>query len=167
MSSQELRTWLQLEDKYREFRTLAARVLDPAQKELEELARAGYCDCYFTYEKKYTGYKKAGEPDQIEFRIYKSRKLVNNEDQAVFDRQYEQLQNMIMKHFGFTQREIESLMKRINEQNIQEMITKVSTIYMMVHDDKKGEIKDIKTYVYKAMDNFLNETMDTYEEIKD
>ena len=167
MSSQELRKWLQLEDKYREFRKLAARVLDPAQKELEELARAGYCDCYFTYEKKYTGYKKAGEPDQIEFRIYKSPKLVNNEDQAVFDRQYEQLQNMIMKHFGFTQREIESLMKRINEQNIQEMITKVSTIYMMMHDDKKGEIKDIKAYVYKAMDNFLNETMDTYEEIKD
>ena len=124
MSSQELRKWLQLEDKYREFRKLAARVLDPAQKELEELARAGYCDCYFTYEKKYTGYKKAGEPDQIEFRIYKSPKLVNNEDQAVFDRQYEQLQNMIMKHFGFT-------------------------------------------HVYKAMDNFLNETMDTYEEIKD
>jgi len=136
-------------------------------EEKYKTARAGYCDCYFTYEKKYTGYKKAGEPDQIEFRIYKSPKLVNNEDQAVFDRQYEQLQNMIMKHFGFTQREIESLMKRINEQNIQEMITKVSTIYMMVHDDKKGEIKDIKAYVYKAMDNFLNETMDTYEEIKD
>ncbi len=58
-------------------------------------------------------------------------------------------------------------MKRSNEQNVQEMITKVSTIYMMVHDDKKGEIKDIKDYVYKEMDNFLNETMDTYEEIKD
>ena len=74
---------------------------------------------------------------------------------------------MIMKHFGFTQREIESLMKRINEQNIQEMITKVSTIYMLVQNDKKGEIKDIKAYVYKAMDNFLNETMDRYEEVVD
>ena len=167
MSSQELRKWLQLEDKYREFRKLAARVLDPAQKELEELARAGYCDCYFTYEKKYTGYKKAGEPDQIEFKIMKSPKLQNHDELAVFDRQYEQLQNMMMKHFGFTQREIESLMKRINEQNIQEMITKVSTIYMLVQNDKKGEIKDIKAYVYKAMDNFLNETMDRYEEVVD
>jgi hypothetical protein len=58
-------------------------------------------------------------------------------------------------------------MKRINEQNIQEMITKVSTIYMLVQNDKKGEIKDIKAYVYKAMDNFLNETMDRYEEVFD
>ena len=58
-------------------------------------------------------------------------------------------------------------MKRINEQNIQEMITKVSTIYMLVQNDKKGEIKDIKAYVYKAMDNFLNETMDRYEEVVD
>ena len=104
---------------------------------------------------------------QIEFKIMKSPKLQNHDELAVFDRQYEQLQNMMMKHFGFTQREIESLMKRINEQNIQEMITKVSTIYMLVQNDKKGEIKDIKAYVYKAMDNFLNETMDRYEEVVD
>ena len=169
MSSQELRKWLQLEDKYREFRKLAARVLDPAQKELEELARAGYCDCYFTYQKKYTGYKKAGEPDAIEFKIMKSPKLMNQEEQNVYERQYLQLQDMLMKHFGFTQREIESLMRRINEHNINEMFAKVSTIYMMVKNDKEGEIKDIKAYVFKAMDNFLRETeMDLFvEEIND
>jgi hypothetical protein len=38
---------------------------------------------------------------------------------------------------------------------------------MLVQNDKKGEIKDIKAYVYKAMDNFLNETMDRYEEVFD
>ena len=168
MSSTELRKWLQLEEKYREFRKLAARVLDPAQKELEELAKAGYCDCYFTYEKKYNGTKKTGEPDQIKFHIFKSPHLVNTEDQAVYDRQMMQLQNMIMQHFGFTPKEIESLMARINEENITEMITKVSTIYMLVKNDTKGEIKDIKAYVYKAMDNFLKETtMDTYVELKD
>jgi hypothetical protein len=168
MSSQELRKWLQLEDKYREFRKLAARVLDPAQKELEELAKAGYCDCYFTYQKKYTGSRKSGEPDQIEFHIFKSPKLAGNEEQAVYDRQYAHLQELIMKHFGFTQQEIESLMKRVNEENVTEMMTKVSSIYMLVKNDKKGEIKDIKAYVYKAMDNFLKETeMDSYEEIKD
>ena len=60
-------------------------------------------------------------------------------------------------------------MKRVNEENVTEMMTKVSTIYMLVkNDDKKGEIKDIKAYVYKAMDNFLKETeMDSYVEIKD
>ena len=168
MSSQELRKWLQLEDKYREFRKLAARVLDPAQKELEELAKAGYCDCYFTYQKKYTGSRKSGEPDQIEFHIFKSPKLAGNEEQAVYDRQYAHLQELIMKHFGFTQQEIESLMKRVNEENVTEMMTKVSSIYMLVKNDKKGEIKDIKAYVYKAMDNFLKETeMDNYVEIKD
>lgn len=168
MSSQELRRWLQLEDKYKEFRKLAARVLDPAQKELEELAKAGYCDCYFTYQKRYTGTRKSGEPDQIEFRIFKSPKLANNEEQAVYDRQHSHLQEMIIKHFGFTQQEIESLMKRVNEQNINEMFTKVSSIYMLVKNDKAGEIKDIKAYVYKAMDNFLRETeMDTFVEIKD
>ena len=168
MSSQELRKWLQLEDKYREFRKLAARVLDPAQKELEELAKAGYCDCYFTYQKKYSGSRKSGEPDQIEFHIFKSPKLAGNEEQAVYDRQYAHLQELIMKHFGFTQQEIESLMKRVNEENVTEMMTKVSSIYMLVKNDKKGEIKDIKAYVYKAMDNFLKETeMDSYEEIKD
>lgn len=168
MSSQELRRWLQLEDKYKEFRKLAARVLDPAQKELEELAKAGYCDCYFTYQKRYTGIRKSGEPDQIEFRIFKSPKLANNEEQAVYDRQHSHLQEMIIKHFGFTQQEIENLMKRINEQNINEMFTKVSSIYMLVKNDKAGEIKDIKAYVYKAMDNFLRETeMDTFVEIKD
>lgn len=168
MSSQELRRWLQLEDKYKEFRKLAARVLDPAQKELEELAKAGYCDCYFTYQKRYTGTRKSGEPDQIEFRIFKSPKLANNEEQAVYDRQHSHLQEMIIKHFGFTQQEIESLMKRVNEQNINEMFTKVSSIYMLVKNDKAGEIKDIKAYVYKAMDNFLRETeMDTFVEVKD
>lgn len=75
---------------------------------------------------------------------------------------------MIIKHFGFTQPEIENLMKRINERNINEMFTKVSTIYLLVKNDKAGEIKDIKAYVYKAMDNFLHETeMDSYVEIKD
>lgn len=168
MSSQELRKWLQLEDKYQEFRKLAARVLDPAQKELEQLAKGGYCDCYFTYQKKYLGTKKSGEPDQIEFHIFKSPKLANNEEQAVYDRQYIQLQEMIMKHFGFIQTEIESLMKRVNERNITEMFTKVSTIYLLVKNDTSGEIKDIKAYVYKALDNFLRETeIDSYVEIKD
>lgn len=168
MSSQELRKWLQLEDKYQEFRKLAARVLDPAQKELEQLAKAGYCDCYFTYQKKYLGSKKSGEPDQIEFRIFKSPKLTNSEEQTVYDRQRIQLEEMIIKHFGFTQPEIENLMKRVNERNINEMFTKVSTIYLLVKNDKAGEIKDIKAYVYKAMENFLHETeMDSYVEIKD
>lgn len=168
MSSQELRKWLQLEDKYQEFRKLAARVLDPAQKELEQLAKGGYCDCYFTYQKKYLGTKKSGEPDQIEFHIFKSPKLASNEEQAVYDRQYIQLQEMIMKHFGFIQTEIESLMKRVNERNITEMFTKVSTIYLLVKNDTSGEIKDIKAYVYKALDNFLRETeIDSYVEIKD
>jgi hypothetical protein len=48
------------------------------------------------------------------------------------------------------------------------MTNKVSSIYMQEKNDKKSEIKDIKAYVYKAMDNFLKETeMDSYEEIKD
>lgn len=50
ITTSEFRKILMIEKKYPEFRLLAYNVLEPARKELEELALAGKSDCYFTYE---------------------------------------------------------------------------------------------------------------------
>ena len=45
----ELREKLMITDKYSRYALVKARVLEPAQKELEDLYHKGECDLYFTY----------------------------------------------------------------------------------------------------------------------
>lgn len=156
MRTDEFRKLLAIDNMYPEFRHVRSRVLEPAKKELEELASAEGADCYFDYRLIYLNGKKKGEPDQIEFTIMKSKKDVTDSyvgNLEVIRRNYDE---MLRRHFKFTSQESAKYSSRITAENYTQALEKLQTVYMYVNDLNNG-IQNAKAYAIKSLDNFFAE----------
>ena len=156
MRTDEFRKLLAIDNMYPEFRHVRSRVLEPAKKELEELASAEGADCYFDYNLIYLNGRKKGEPDQIEFTIMKSKKNVTDSyvgNLEVIRRNYDE---MLRRHFKFTSQESAKYSSRITAENYTQALEKLQTVYMYVNDLNNG-IQNAKAYAMRSLDNFFAE----------
>lgn len=148
---------LNIGNKYKAFRHVSQRVLDPAHDELKELAQLGYCACYFEYEKVYNGRRHAGEPDAIRFWIYKSPKLLekNGGDYAETG-QREYFASLLTKYFKMPQDKADELSHCLTRGNYTPAMSKMMALHAYVSKPELA-IKDPASYVYKSMLNFFQQ----------
>lgn len=162
VTTKELRENLCIVDKYPSFRHVVQRVLEPARKELQELADKGCCDYYFDYEKIYPGTKRTGEPEKILFKIHKSKVFVTQADIEADKRGRQQIANLLKSHFGFDDKEAAQLSKKVNHLNCTEYLGKLVEIEQYA---AKPEVKDKKAYCAKALNQFVKDSEALVEEL--
>ena len=73
----QFRKMLRLESNYKKLSDFTRRVLEPAKEELQTMAKNGFCDCYFDYEKVHNQGQRGGEPDALVFHIYQPNNKFN------------------------------------------------------------------------------------------
>ena len=153
-NTEYFRQILNIDKKYKAFRHVVQRVLQPAHDELKELAQLGYCSCYFEFEKIYPGMKHTGEPDSIKFIIYKSPKLIDSEAKYEKGGQQDYFADLLVKHFGMPQNRADELKKYLNRDNYQQTMTKLMGLEKYVKNPENG-IKDVPSYVFRSFVNFF------------
>lgn len=155
-STEYFRQILNIDKKYKAFRHVIQRVLQPAHDELKELAQLGYCNCYFEYEKIYNGTRHTGEPDSIKFLIYKSPKLVQSENSYDETGQRDYFADMLVSHFKLQRSKAQELSKFLTKANYTATMGKLMSLEAYLK--KQGaEIKDVPSYVVKSFENFFRE----------
>lgn len=155
-STEFFRRILAIEDKYKSFRHVVQRVLDPAHDELRDMAELGYCNCYFEYDKVYNGRRKTGEPDYIHFRIYKSPKLKAADDEYRETGQKDYFCELLIQHFHLPKDKAAELAEHVSHNNYSSAMQKILSLeeYLKKEGDK---IKNKPSYIYKSLDNFFRE----------
>lgn len=153
-----IRQYLRIENKYSIWRDAKNRILEPARKDLERLAKDGVSDFYFEWE---PGYKKervrkVGEPDFILFKYKKCQSDAQTMEgyELLLSRQsyvYNMLRSeMIM----LSENQANDIRSRITLENYQPVLDKLAYVYDKIHRDTS--IKNKTLYVYKALDNEIN-----------
>lgn len=162
----EFRKMLRLENNYKKFSDFCRRVLDPAMKELKELSKKGFCDCYFDYKKKYDHGQRGGEPDELIFIIHRTKDKMNQQLEQLTITQRNHFQQYLVKYFEFTPKNAEILSQRINAENYQDSVQKL----MNLRDRFVGSnIKDKAAYTFKSLDELFKQTEvpnTNFEEVK-
>lgn len=154
ITTSEFRKILMIEKKYPEFRLLAYNVLEPARKELEELALAGKSDCYFTYEKLYRGSKHTKEPDKIAFKVIESPKLANEETAKGWGVKKNYYRDMLMRHFNLKESESEEYASMLTVENYASALECMMNI-MNYANSNTQRIFDRRKYIITSLDNFF------------
>lgn len=148
----EFRKMLRLESNYKKFSDFCRRVLEPAKQELEEMASKGYCDCYFSYSKKYDHGQRGGEPDELIFNIFKADNKIDEQLAEMTESQRNQFQNMLVKYFGFDTERASKLSSRITTNNYQDAISKLIDLRQRFQNTV---VRDKVAYTYKSIDELL------------
>ena len=148
----EFRKMLRLENRYSKFSDFCRRVLEPAKKELHMLAENGFCDCYFSYDKRYDHGQRGGEPDELVFHIF----IPENRQGMllqVTDMQRAQFADMLTRYFGFDVTTAAKMSERITPDNYQGAVSKLMELRNRLKDNLN--INDRAAYTYAALDNFF------------
>lgn len=156
MNTLEFRKLLGIDKLYPEFRHVRQRVLDPAKKELEELAEKGYSDCYFDYRLIFLNNKKKGEPDQLEFTIKKSPLMVTEELASNDETVRNSFCEMLKRHFSFDQATAEKYSRHVTAENYADSIEKLSQIYTFMRD-ANNNVSNPKRYAMRCLDNYFGD----------
>ena len=164
MSTATFRNLLMIENKYKEFRLLAYNVLEPARKELHELAKQGLCDCYFDYKKVYLDGKRKAEPDKLEFHIIESPTLVDKENQEHQRMIREKFREMLERHFLLPKDLAKKYAKKITKENYAAALEKFMTIMNYVNDNAQP-VFDRRSYIIASLDNFFKEVSQEDEKV--
>ena len=156
IKTEEFRKMLRLENSYAKFSDVVRRVLKPASEELRELAERGFCDCYFEFEKKYDHGQRGGEPDELVFIIHRAKNDLERQLAEISEAQRKQLSDMLVRHFDFTPANARKLSERVNGENYQQVMQKLTELYTRLRTDYS--IKDKAAYVFKSLDNLFRES---------
>ncbi len=155
-TTEYFRKILNIDKKYKAFRHVVQRVIDPAHDELKELAQLGYCACWFEYEKIYNGRRHIGEPDSIRFIIHKSPKLLEKNDDYAETGQRDYFRDLLVKYFQMPQPRAEELARCLCKANYTQAMGKMMSLRSYVaRPDQK--INDVASYVYRSMLNFFQQ----------
>lgn len=157
----EFRKMLRLENNYRKFSDFCRRVLEPAKAELKELADKGFCDCYFDYEKQFDHGQRGGEPDELIFHIYSSKKNINGSLEEAERARCEQFRQMLIRHFGFKDADARKMAGQVNAENYQKCYQKLMDLRERF---RTTAVKDKAAYTYKSLEQlFLEEQVPNTE----
>ncbi len=152
----EFRKMLRLESNYKKFTDFTRRVLEPAKEELQTMAKNGFCDCYFDYEKVYNQGQRGGEPDELVFHIFQPNTRFNDNLQRLTDQQREQFAATLMRYFGFDPTVARKMSERINVDNYQSAMSKLVDLRSRLKSDLT--IHDRAAYTYRTLDNLIRST---------
>lgn len=155
-TTEYFRKILNIDKKYKAFRHVVQRVLDPAHDELKELAELGYCACWFEYEKIYNGRRHIGEPDSIRFIIHKSPKLLEKHDDYAENGQRDYFRDLLIKYFQLPKPKAEELARCLCKANYTQAMSKMMSLRSYVARPEQ-RINDIPSYVYRSMLNFFQQ----------
>lgn len=156
MAMPTFRKLLMIENKYKEFRLLAYNVLEPARRELYDLAMQGLSDCYFEYRKVYSDNKRKAEPDKLEFRVIESPTVVDKDKLEQQKAIREKFKDMLERHFLLPKDVAKEYSKKITLENYAAALEKFMTIMNYVNDNKQP-VFDRRSYITTSLDNFFKE----------
>lgn len=152
--------WSWVEKKYTEYRQFKRRVLNTAADELRELAEQGEADCYFEFQEIYPEGRKNGTPEKILFTITISDLGKQQNHSALHAKKLIAITVYLKEEFKFRVSEVSQLLKRVNEENIDNFIAKMYEVKKYI--EKKGSnIADKKKYAFTALRNVISD----YEEV--
>lgn len=146
MKYDDLRNWLCLGEKYKEFKDLNRRILKPTQENLEQ-----HSNCWFEYNPVFVGDEKT--PKRINFKIFRSPYTVEEEQR--FEKQTDYLRNLLFTYFQIQDRDFsQQILPLLTLYNLESATTKLTEIslYIQEHADT---IRDKKKYALTSMVDFL------------
>ena len=149
----EFRKMLRLESNYKKFSDFTRRVLEPAKEELQTMAKNGFCDCYFDYEKVYNQGQRGGEPDELVFHIYQPNNKFNENLQHLTLQQRQVFAGTLMRYFGFDAAVAQKMSERITADNYQSAMSKLVDLRTRLKSDLT--IHDRAAYTYRTLDNLI------------
>lgn len=152
----EFRKMLRLESNYKKFTDFTRRVLEPAKEELQTMAKNGFCDCYFDYEKVYNQGQRGGEPDELVFHIFQPNNKYNETLQQLTVQQRQMFASTLIRYFGFDATVAKKMSERITEDNYQSAMSKLVDLRNRLKSDLT--IHDRAAYTYRTLDNLMRTT---------
>lgn len=155
ISTTEFRKILMIEGKYQNFRQLAYNVLEPAQKELQQLAQEGKSDCFFTYEKVYKGTRHTKEPDKLLFKVMESPKVADKESEQKLQSARKNFSDMLKRHCMLSDQESKRYADMVTLENYADSLDKLLGIFDYVRQNTQV-IFDRRKYIVTSLDNFFS-----------
>ena len=147
MKMEDLRQWLCIGDKYKEYKDFNRRVLKPTQENLEQ-----YANCWFEYSPVFTDDSK--QPSRINFKIFRSAYSAEEQRQLDYNKSY--LRDLMLKHFEITNKEfddrIDPLLTLYNIEKAKENFMDLF-MYIGQHEDS---ITNKKEYLLRSLINYLD-----------
>ena len=146
MKMQDLRDWLCLEDKYKEYKDFNRRVLKPTQEALEQNA-----NCWFEYSPVYAEGEK--QPYRIDFKIFRNAMTV--EEEQYFDSHVNNMRNLMFTHFQVQDADFKEILPLLTLYNIEKAQNKLMELFVYLQDHAE-EINSKKDYLIQSMRNYLD-----------
>ena len=136
MTIEDLRQWLDLGVKYKDFTDIRKRIIEPVIKELKKNA-----DCWFECLEDYEGKKVIG----IRIKVITPEFLDNDK------KNFDYLMHLCRTHFRFTDRHCDSLQPiKNNNPDYPALIAKLSELKDFIETSKE-EIRSMPDYVLKSL----------------
>lgn len=155
MEYKKFRNWLQLGDKYQDFKDLHKRVIFPCYKELHEKA-----DCWFELDVEYAK-PNDKEPSFMNFKVIKAAVTIQEQEKLKLQRQ--NIENLLFNRFHMPERQIKEILKNMTLDNIPLVNEKMGNLFHYMADHQ-GEIKHTTEYAYKALMKVFDFNSD-YEDV--
>ncbi len=144
----KFRRWLGIGNKYKDFKDLNRRVINPAKEELKEKA-----DCFFEVNELY----KEGEkkPSKLKFKVIK--KHLSLHEQNHLELQKKSIENMLKMHFGMEQELIDDVLENATIDNVKMINQKCIELHGLFSEEKNiRRIKNMSQYAYKSIKKLMD-----------
>lgn len=148
-------TWV--EKKYAKYKNFKARVLEDSRIELEELAKENKIECYFSYDE-IADSKAVYEdgPKKINFKIWitdfgKAQQKAVDEKSNIY-----KIEGILRNELNLKTSQIRMILNLVNPENSELLTKKVVELKSYILNNK-DEIKDVKKYIYKCLQQALKE----------
>ncbi len=164
ISTAEFRKRYGLEKTYKNFNSIRTKILDVSRDEIKKVFILRGCDCWFTYELIYSGKKKTGEPDQIQFIIHQESPVIDDKDFLDKQLKMEELSgsaefiDILTEDLHITAQVAKRLSRQLTKDNYQAAINKAIILKAELNSGK--EIKNPSRYILTSIGNFFIEYSD-------
>lgn len=147
MKMDELRNWLCVGDKYKNYKDFNRRILKPTQESLEQNA-----NCWFEYSAVFTDDSK--QPSRINFKIFRNAMTV--EEEEYFRSHVSYIKSIVATHFQVSDKEFnEKIIPLLTYYNVEKATAKLTDLYLHI-DQHSEDIKDKKSYLLQSLINYLD-----------
>ncbi len=146
MKMDDLRKWLCIGNKYKEFKDFNRRVLKPTQEALEQNA-----NCWFEYTPVFEEGEK--QPRRIDFKIF--RNVMTVDEEQFFNSHVNNIRDLLFVHFQVEDSEFSKIFPLLTLYNIDKATNKLMDLFVYLREHAE-EITNKKEYVIKSMINYLD-----------
>ena len=140
------------EDKYPKYAVFCRAVMEPIKQEMDKLVSDNQIDITFTYEPRYNGFRKRGNPDQIYFQIKLSDMGRQRSKKTQKKQANTRYQTILMNEYGLTRSDVKNLYDSITE-DIQPSVEK--EIMALKAKVEKYKPRSVKSYVIQTLHNLI------------